>query len=584
MRLRLFHKLALVTTLLMALTIAALAGVTIRNLRNGFNSYLDERDQEQLTTFAGVVREAMEKNAADAQAHALNLHTLLYEQARRQDVRAAAARPRPNGLPPARPSRQPNSQNGAEGEPGPPGFGEGPPPGFPPEGGFPPGGPPPGMEGGPPPEFPGDRQPSAPDGGPTRPAGPPDSAGRRPPPRRLTGPSPAPAAAQPDSRQPPNLGANLGPNLGLDAPGRGFGNRVNVLAPDGHVLTGPTFAKDQPVIVLPVISNGRLLARVQLVKVKRASEGLDERFLRNQVVAIVVISGIAFVLSLGGILLLSRQLAKPLRAAQSATARIASGDFAVRLTETGTDEVADLVRNINAMARSLETLEHARKNWLAQLSHELRTPLTVLQGECEAMMDGVRPVSVEAIAGLHERALALNRIVEDLHMVSLADLGALPHVFLDLDAVELVEHVLAKAEHRLAKHGLAAALLTAPAMLPVGWDAGRITQLLENLLENSLRYTDRPGQIQISLASDGEMATLRWEDSPPGVAAEELEHLFEPLYRANTERSRSHGGSGLGLAICRAIVAVHRGSIRAEVSPLGGVCILIVLPLFPAGG
>jgi two-component system sensor histidine kinase BaeS len=365
----------------------------------------------------------------------------------------------------------------------------------------------------------------------------------------------------------------------MEAPGRGFSARVSVLSPDGKVLAGPTFAKGQPVIEEPVLSQGKLLAKVQLIKLKRASEGLDERFLRDQIVAIVIVSGLAFVLALVGILLLSRRLTEPLRAAQSATARIASGDFSVRLPVHGTDEVADLVRNINAMAGSLETLEQSRKKWLAELSHELRTPLTVLQGECEAMIDGIRPISVQAITALHERALALNRIVADLHTVSLADLGALPHVFEEMDAAELVEHVLSVSRPRLCDHGLAADFADRPESLAVRWDRGRITQLLENLLENSLRYTDVPGEIRVRLASDAGQVTLRWEDSAPGVAAAELDQLFEPLYRANPERSRQQDGSGLGLAICQAIVRAHRGTIRAEASSLGGVCILIVLPV-----
>jgi two-component system sensor histidine kinase BaeS len=368
----------------------------------------------------------------------------------------------------------------------------------------------------------------------------------------------------------------------MDAPGRGFSARVSVLSPEGKVLAGPTFAPGQPVIEEPVLSHGRLLAKVQLIKVRRASEGLDERFLSDQIVAIVLVSGVAFVLALGGILLLSRRLVEPLRAARLATARIASGDFSVRLPEGGTDEVADLVRNINAMAGSLETLERSRKKWLAELSHELRTPLTVLQGECEAMIDGIRPISAEAIAALHDRALALNRIVADLHTVSLADLGALPHVFEEMDAVELVERVLAAARHRLREHGLTATFAEPPQSLPVRWDHGRITQLLENLLENSLRYTDAPGEIRVQLAADADRVTLQWEDSAPGVGAAEIDQLFEPLYRANPERSRQQGGSGLGLAICRAIVAAHRGTVRAAPSSLGGVCILIVLPVDPA--
>jgi two-component system sensor histidine kinase BaeS len=330
-----------------------------------------------------------------------------------------------------------------------------------------------------------------------------------------------------------------------------------------------------------VLVNGKLVARVQLIKLHRASEQLDDKFLRSQYFAVAGVSGIAFLIALGGVLLFSRRLVAPLRSAQTATAQIAHGDFRVRLAERGSDEVADLVRNINAMAGSLQTLGHARRNWLAQLSHELRTPLTVLQGECEAMMDGVRPVNAASVAGLHDRILALRRIVEDLHLVSLADLGVLPHTFAEADAVELVRHVLAGGQARLTHHGLDLAFASAAETISVQWDAGRIQQLLENLIENTIRYTDSPGRLEVHLVADPTSVTLRWEDSAPGVSPGAMARLFEPLYQADARRSQESGGSGLGLAICRAIVHAHLGTIAAEASPLGGVCIVVTLPRYP---
>jgi two-component system sensor histidine kinase BaeS len=112
----------------------------------------------------------------------------------------------------------------------------------------------------------------------------------------------------------------------------------------------------------------------------------------------------------------------------------------------------------------------------------------------------------------------------------------------------------------------------------VRWDAGRIDQLLTNLLTNSLRYTDSPGRILVTLAADGEDIAITIDDSAPAVPPEHLQRLFEPLYRLDEARSRAHGGSGLGLAVCAAIVRAHGGSIVAEMSPLGGLRVAIMLP------
>jgi two-component system sensor histidine kinase BaeS len=117
-----------------------------------------------------------------------------------------------------------------------------------------------------------------------------------------------------------------------------------------------------------------------------------------------------------------------------------------------------------------------------------------------------------------------------------------------------------------------------PAAPAVHWDASRIEQLLANLMENSLRYTDAPGQVRIRMAQAGAMLSVVVEDSSPGVPESQLAQLFEPLYRGDAARARQHGGSGLGLAICAAIARAHGGRMSASVSALGGLCIAVTLP------
>ena len=113
----------------------------------------------------------------------------------------------------------------------------------------------------------------------------------------------------------------------------------------------------------------------------------------------------------------------------------------------------------------------------------------------------------------------------------------------------------------------------------VRWDAKRIEQLLANVLDNSLRYTDVPGQVVVDIHTEGSQVILCVEDTAPGLPADDLTRIFEPLYRADPSRGRESGGSGLGLAICQQIAKAHHGTIRAEASPRGGVRFLIQLPL-----
>ena len=123
-----------------------------------------------------------------------------------------------------------------------------------------------------------------------------------------------------------------------------------------------------------------------------------------------------------------------------------------------------------------------------------------------------------------------------------------------------------------------------PQVLPAAqWDAVRISQLLANLLENSLRYTEVPGLVQVTARALAAAIEIRLDDTPPGVPEGDLERLFDPLYRVDPSRSRAFGGSGLGLAIAKAIAQAHGGRLRAEPSSLGGLAVVLTLPLKPHG-
>lgn len=166
------------------------------------------------------------------------------------------------------------------------------------------------------------------------------------------------------------------------------------------------------------------------------------------------------------------------------------------------DEIGDLVRNINAMAGNLQRVEGARRRWLADLSHELRTPLTVLRGEIEALVDGIRPLSAAAVASLREDVLRLGTLVDELHLLAMADLQPMPCHFADEDAVQIVDGALLRHKSLANAAGLTLQWDAKPDKpIPLVWDATRIGQLVTNLLQNSLRYTDAPGTIEVGPAN-----------------------------------------------------------------------------------
>ena len=148
-----------------------------------------------------------------------------------------------------------------------------------------------------------------------------------------------------------------------------------------------------------------------------------------------------------------------------------------------------------------------------------------------------------------------------------------------VDLVDLAKRVVDRYRSQARRKGIELDGVMPPGRVNLEADAQRLEQLLGNLLQNSIRYTDTPGRIVVRVDVAVSVARLIVEDSPPGVAASDIERLFDPLYRADKARSRNSGGSGLGLAICRAIVHVHGGTISASPSPLGGLRFCATLPL-----
>jgi two-component system sensor histidine kinase BaeS len=243
------------------------------------------------------------------------------------------------------------------------------------------------------------------------------------------------------------------------------------------------------------------------------------------------------------------------------------------------DELGQLARDINELASTLAHNDTVRKRWLADTSHELRTPISILKGELEAMLDGVRPVNKAGIQSLHHETLQLQKLVEDLHELNNADIGGLRYYKQSVDLVALLEEQLQRHRPVFDNAGLQLQLSNHPKILNAWVDSSRLHQLLDNLLNNSLKYTTCPGKVQIKLQQQGNNALLVISDSAPGVPDAALDKLFEHLYRVDNSRNRLTGGSGLGLAICRRIVEGHHGTITASHSELGGITITITLPL-----
>lgn len=323
---------------------------------------------------------------------------------------------------------------------------------------------------------------------------------------------------------------------------------------------------------------GRTVGWMAMVPFQRVLAGNERRFVEQQQQRWWTI-GIASVLVAALLALaLSRALLRRTRGLAAATHRLSAGDYAVRLPPGRDDEIGGLARDFNRMADALEHTEQTRRAFMADISHELRTPLAVLRAELEAIQDGVRPMTPATLAPLQAEVGQLGKLVDDLHDLALTQSGALAYQRSTIDLCAVLQATVEPMGGRFADAELALALQLPHTPLHVQGDERRLQQLLANLLENSLRYTDSGGRLALRAERTAEAVRVVLDDSAPGVPQDKRGRLFERFYRVEGSRNRASGGSGLGLAICQNIAQAHGGQLRADASPLGGLRIVLTLP------
>lgn len=361
-------------------------------------------------------------------------------------------------------------------------------------------------------------------------------------------------------------------------PPHGWRTMFWVVDQKGRVLVGPRERVPTDGTRRSIMVNGVEVGAVIASPVERLTRNTDINFDRQQKRTSWLIVALATLLAALATFPLARGLLAPVKRLVEGTHRLAAGDFSTRVTATSSDELGRLAKDFNQLASTLERNQQMRRDLMADISHELRTPLAVLRGELEAIQDGIRKFTPDSIASLQAEVATLTKLVEDLHQLSMSDEGALTYQKSSVDIINLLEVAAGAFRERFASRGLSIGV-SLPESAAIFGDRDRLMQLFNNLLENSLRYTDSGGGLQISASQSGQMLILDFADSAPGVTDEQLERLVERFYRTEGSRNRASGGSGLGLAICLNIVAAHGGTLRAGHSPLGGVSIKVELPL-----
>ena len=354
-----------------------------------------------------------------------------------------------------------------------------------------------------------------------------------------------------------------------------------IIADSANKLIGQTVTQDWAPVAL-IANRGVLVGAVYADPLGPADDPQREAFLASinrALLLAAVVAGLAAVLLTVG---LSRRILRPVETLTAAARRMEKGDLSQRVEVQSNDEIGELARAFNAMADGLTRLEELRRNMVTDVAHDLRTPLSNIRGYLEALQDGVVEPKREVVDSLYEEAMLLNRLVDDLQELSLAEAGQLRLERRPVAPADVVNKAT-EAARALAAAKSIALQVDLPEGLPlVDVDSQRIGQVLGNLLSNALTHTPSGGKVVIAARARQSDVELRVSDTGEGISPEHLPYVFERFYRADKSRSRVTGGAGLGLAIARQLVEAHGGWIKVESEVGRGTQFTFTLPVAEA--
>ena len=367
----------------------------------------------------------------------------------------------------------------------------------------------------------------------------------------------------------------------LEQAGRVAGRRIIVRSPNGEVIADShlrfggrlerLMRESGPV---PVLVGGQQVGSFSVTP-DTGPEGIPEPAVASLVSTVnqsLLWTGLAAI-ALGILLvsLISRKLLAPVRSLSDAAEHLGRGDFSKRVPAEGASEFRQLAIAFNSMAGNLEDAERQRRNLVADVAHELRTPVSNIQGYLEALKDGLLQPDSATIETIHGQVIHLGHLVEDLRLLAQVEAGALQLNRMPGRMPEVLRGSVDAVRPRAEAKGIRVSLEADEAMPLVDMDVTRISQVVNNLLENAIIHTPEGGSVAVTaeVAGDG-MIRVTVADTGRGIPPEDLERVFDRFFRADPSRARATGGVGLGLTIAKQLVESHGGSIRVDnVAPSG---------------
>lgn len=397
----------------------------------------------------------------------------------------------------------------------------------------------------------------------------------------------ASSESRPQSDERPRQGSSRSPDEGSENFTRprdllNLRGRLALLDADGEFVAGGQLntarKAREPIVTYDKEGEQVILGYVELAMPLLDQRAADLLFETHQIRTLSVTALLAIILSSLAAYALSRLFVAPIRDLLYGAKKLSDGRLATRLDVNRFDEMGELQQQFNKLAHTLEVNEAAERQWISDTSHELQTPLAILRAEIEAIQDGVRRADKKTLSTLHHSVIRLSTLVKDISTLSHAREEANEEQYCNESLSEIIQTSAENAESLAAEAGLSLELEIEPELI-VYCNRIRIGQLIDNLLSNSIRYTDAGGKIRLTLFRKRKRVFIHCDDTAPCPSDNSISKLFRRFYRGDQSRSRKSGGSGLGLAICESIVSLHRGHIYAEPSPIGGLRIRVALPI-----
>ncbi len=338
--------------------------------------------------------------------------------------------------------------------------------------------------------------------------------------------------------------------------------------------TSPAYQPTSGESVLFINVNGNVVGKLVVRRNTQPSALFIFRFLMPVLLASLILAVFATLIGL----LLTRRVVSPLAEVIAAAEEIAGGHLQTRVGARGPDDLRDLSDSFNKMADALERNDHERRDLLADIAHELRTPLTVMRGRLEGIMDGVYPADEDHVGPALEEAYLLERLVEDLRLLTLAESHQLTFEKHELDLIETARRSISMFQAEADEKKISLGLVTSLDKALIIADPIRTEQVIGNLLSNALRYVPENGKVWVEIAPDANEVTVSINDNGPGIPEADLPFIFNRFWRGEKSRARLSGGAGLGLAITKLLVEGQGGRIMARSLPGGGLQVQVTFP------